>query len=373
MKALLAIWKELSKPLPRGSAADDISSIITPEDREELARILEQSEFGYLAEGRANVLFTIKQPGSPAIPKGLFEGTLLRVPKLTPGVTPCDYETLQDFQEKSVDVLVGREHIVPQLLVEISGGVAGRLNAQRHHAADGSTILPGHAMLVEDMGPSPDYRVLEFKPKWLAQSPLAPPGATRCRTCAREAFRNSQKKKEDRGPAPPPPPVCPLGLLHADRAVLMSSVDRLAPSWPERDRERLADALRGSGLLERLRQLQVRGDRGDLLFRDPSDPGFGLAMTLRDCSCYVRVPVADERAPVVVKLADVDKKNWREKQTYWQESHRNLVENGWYTGEEAAEGDEPLVETACVLRLDHCLATGIDDIPFPFRERLFAS
>ncbi|KAI1085741.1 inositol-pentakisphosphate 2-kinase-domain-containing protein [Whalleya microplaca] len=370
MKPLPAIWNELSKPLPRGSSADDIPPVITPDDREELVGIIERSDFGYLAEGRANVLFVIKEPpNDPAIRKAMFKGTLLRVAKATPGVTPCDYETLQDFQEKSVEAEVGREHLVPQLLVKISQHVADALNAKRNRN-DGSVIHAGYAMLMEDVGPAPGFRVLEFKPKWLAQSPLAPPDATRCRTCAREAFRNSQRAAQGHRKALPIP-VCPLGLLHDDRRVRLASIDRLAPRWSERERERLADALAASGVLERLRDLQLRGDRGDALFADPSDAGFGLAMTLRDCSCYVRMPTAEGNvvaaAPVVIKLADVDKKNWREKQTYWRDSHRNLADNGWYRGEEKVD---PPVETACVLRLDYCLARGIDDIPAPFRARL---
>ncbi|CAJ2509916.1 Uu.00g058160.m01.CDS01 [Anthostomella pinea] len=363
------IWDKLSKPLPAEADAEEVEPVITAKEREDLIAKLEKYEFQYLAEGRANVVFTIKDVQDPAAPNGLFAGTLVRVPKATPGVTPCDYETLQNFHEKLVEVHVGREHIVPQLLVKISEGIASTLNAKRgHRDDDGSVIRAGYAMLIQDMSPSPgDHLALEFKPKWLAQSPLAPADATRCRTCAREAFRNGQKQAQGKTISTP---ICPLGLRHANRAVVMSTMDRLAPKWSERDRERLADALRESGVLERLRALQMRGDPDRALFADPGNAYFGLAMTLRDCSCFVRMPV-DEKAgePVVVKLADVDKKNWEEKQTYWQDSHNNLVDNGWYTGEEKVDG--PPIETACVLRLDYCLENGmVDDVPAPFRERL---
>ncbi|KAH9887519.1 inositol-pentakisphosphate 2-kinase-domain-containing protein [Xylariomycetidae sp. FL2044] len=354
-----AIWAELSKPLPPNIDTQHSSpSGVTPERRKQLSRELDSCEFGHLAEGRANVVFTIatKDPAEP------FKGTLLRVPKATPGVTPCDYDTLQRFHEEWVETRVGREHIVPQLLISISPRVAEVLNAKRDKH-DGSVIQAGHAMLIQDMSPSPDYLGLEFKPKWLAQSPLAPADATRCRTCAREAYRNSKdlaKGKKKTVSAP----ICPLGFMHRDPAVVRSTIDRLAPTWSGRDRERLGAALRSSGLLERLRALQVEGDPDRALFDAPGHPPFGLAMTLRDCSCFVRVP-RDGRSEVVIKLADVDKKNWREKQTYWQDSHHNLVRNGWYTGQEV-----PPMETACVLRLDYCLANGIADIPAPFRQRL---
>ncbi|RYP59077.1 hypothetical protein DL769_008693 [Monosporascus sp. CRB-8-3] len=330
-----AIWEKLSRPLP--ASGSDAESIITPETRQHLVDALDKYDFEYVAEGRANVVFGIRDPPGdddrPTVPSGQFGATLLRVPKATPGVTPCDYETLQRFHEDLVERRVGREHLVPQVLVAISPDLAERLNAARAnanggrgrrrrkdgiddgHDDTGSAIRPGAAMLIQDMGPAPGYRAFEFKPKWLAQSPLAPPGAARCRTCAREAFRNSQRLKKD--PAVEvPPPMCPLGLVHGDPAVVAATVEGDPPP-------------------------------GRALFDSPGDPGFGLAMTLRDCSCFVRLPVEDEgggEKPVIIKLADVDKKNWQEKQTYWQESHQRLVERGFYEGKE-----DPPMETHCVL------------------------
>ncbi|KAI6090455.1 inositol-pentakisphosphate 2-kinase-domain-containing protein [Hypoxylon rubiginosum] len=368
MRPLKSIWNELSKPLPPGWTAADIEPAMTREELGVLNLIFEHSQFIHLAEGRANAVFRI-ETRDPKVPRGFFQGTLLRVPKATPDVTPCDYETLQDFQEKFVDVHVGRQHIVPQVLVKISQTVANILNVKRGAAlrakgvkGDLSIIKAGYAMLVEDMGASPDYKALEFKPKWLAQSSLAPDDATRCRTCAREALRNGKLRLRGLKTSTP---VCPLGLLHENHDVVMSTIDRLAPKWSERDRERLAEAFKESGVLERLRDLQVEGDSGDALFTNPSDPRFGLSMTLRDCSCFVRMPT-DERAPVVIKLADVDKKNWREKQSYWQRRHTDLVANGWYREQEKLD---PPIETACVLKLNHCLERGLD-VPPAFRARL---
>lgn len=370
-----AMWEKLSRPLP--ASGSDAESIITPETRQRLVDALDKYDFEYVAEGRANAVFGIRDPpgdgDGPTVPRGQFEATLLRVPKATPGVTPCDYKTLQHFHKDLVERRVGRENLVPQVLVAISPSLTERLNAARANANGGgggrrrkdgcsdgddgygdsndsrSVIRPGAAMLIQDMGPVPGYRTFEFKPKWLAQSPLAPPGAARCRTCAREAFRNSQMLKKD--PAVEvSPPMCPLGLVHDDPAVVAATVERLAPAdWSRRDRERLAAALRapGNNVLDRLRDLQIEGDPppGRALFDSPGDPGFGLAMTLRDCSCFVRLPVDEEGdAPVVIKLADVDKKNWQEKQTYWRESHQRLVEQGFYEGKE-----DPPMETHCVL------------------------
>ncbi|KAI8634561.1 inositol-pentakisphosphate 2-kinase-domain-containing protein [Xylariaceae sp. FL1651] len=341
-----AIWRKRSKPtLKTDRHYDGDLESTALRQCEDLINTPGQLDFKYVAEGRANVVFSIWESKDPAAQKGRFEGTLLRVPKATQGITPCDYKTLHDFHENQVEVQVGPEHLVPQTLINISADVASTLNAKRNkNKDDDSVIQAGYAMLIQDMSESPGYSVLEFKPKWLAQSPIAPPGATRCRTCAREAFRNSQRVKAGKAVTVP---ICPLGLLHEDHAVVTYTIARLAPEWTKRDRERLADALKESRILEKLRELQTKGDPGSALLDNPSDPAFGLAMTLRDCSCYVRMPL-DVEKDVEIKLADVDKKNWEEKQSYWQESHWNLVNNGWYTGEGQ---DEAHIDTACVLNL----------------------
>lgn len=337
-----AIWKQLSNPV----STDDLNPDRDLENKivrecEELINDPQRVNFEYVAEGRANVVFSVSESKDSTAPKGRFEGTLLRVPKATLGVTPCDYETLQTFHEGQVEKRVGRQHLVPQALIRISAEVSRILHDKRSKVDD-SEIRPGYAMLIQDMRASPGYSVLEFKPKWLAQSPIAPPDAKRCRTCAREAFRNSQKLAQGKALSTP---LCPLGLVHDNPMVVMDTIKRLAPEWTARDQKRLADAFDRTGILKKLRELQTMGDPDKALLDNPSDPDFGLAMTLRDCSCYVRMP-DDVDSDVKIKLADVDKKNWEEKQTYWQESHWNLVNNGWYMGEEKV--DTP-ISTQCVL------------------------
>ncbi|GAP89696.1 putative inositol-pentakisphosphate 2-kinase [Rosellinia necatrix] len=343
-----AIWSQRSKPISQSDPHyDEDLEGKTLQECENIVNSLQRVDFRYVAEGRANVVFSIWELEGPAAPskgrsKGRFEGTLLRVPKVTPDVTPCDYETLQRFHEGQVEGRVGRQHLVPQALIKISAEVADVLRSKRNRT-DESDIRAGGAMLIQDMSVSPGYSVLEFKPKWLAQSPIAPPDARRCRTCAREGFRNHQKQAQGQ---PVSVPVCPLGLVHEDPVIVMDTIRRLAPEWTGADQRRLSDAFDRSGILKRLRELQTTGDPDRELLDNPSDPAFGLAMTLRDCSCYVRMPT-DTTKDVEIKLADVDKKNWEEKQTYWQESHQNLIENGWYTCEERL--DSPPIVTKCVL------------------------
>ncbi|KAI0195010.1 inositol-pentakisphosphate 2-kinase-domain-containing protein [Astrocystis sublimbata] len=324
------IWKQHSRPASQGTSDDEEAlAARTVKECESIINSPQKVNFTYVAEGRANAVFSMTENDSPAPSQGRFGGTLLRVPKATLGVTPCDYKTLQAFHENQVEDRVGRQHLVPQALIQISAEVADMLHKTRNKA-DKSEIRAGHAMLIQDMSASAGYSVLEFKPKWLAQSPIAPPNAKRCRTCAREAFRNHQKRGKGQ---PVSTPICPLGLVHEDPAVVMDTIKRLTPEWPPLDQTRLSEAFERGGILTKLRELQAKGDPDRALLDTPSDPDFGLAMTLRDCSCYVRMP-ADPDKDVEIKLADVDKKNWEEKQTYWQDSHWNLVRNGWYTCEE---------------------------------------
>ncbi|KAI1191321.1 inositol-pentakisphosphate 2-kinase-domain-containing protein [Nemania serpens] len=338
-----AIWKRRSRPTSQGDLPyDDSFEANLLQKCEDLVNDPQRVHFEYVAEGRANVVFSIWETGGLAARKGRFEGTLLRVPKATLGVTPCDYKTLHDFHQNQVECHIGRQHLVPQALIRISVEVADILHEKRNKT-DESEIRAGYAMLIQDMSASPGFSVLEFKPKWLAQSPIASSGAKRCRTCAREACRNHMRRANGQVVSVP---ICPLGLVHEDTAVIMDTIRRLAPEWTERDQKRMLYAFERSGILKKLRELQMRGDPGQALLDNPSDPRFGLAMTLRDCSCYVRVP-ADVTQDLEIKLADVDKKNWEEKQTYWQETHWNLVNNGWYTCEERVN---ELIVTACVLQ-----------------------
>ncbi|KAI1844925.1 hypothetical protein JX266_008941 [Neoarthrinium moseri] len=309
------------------------------------------TQFVYMAEGRANVVFKLIEPeigvGEEYEGQHVLAGLLLRVPKIVKGTEPHSYEELQRYRERLVEPKVGAQHLVPQLLVKLEPRITQQMNLERDRNSQrdtASTLAEGHAMLIEDMSTPPWRNAigLEFKPKWLAQSPIAPADATRCRTCAREGFRNSEKRVEGKKTSPP---VCPLGLVHGNPAVVLETIRHLTPGWAEADRKRLEQAFQKTQIFQKLRTLQVRGDPGDTMFTNPQDEDFGLAMTLRDCTCFVRMP-KDAGGPgeTEIRLADVDRKNWESKAEYWQNSHTNLVEKGFYHGRE-----EPRMETHCLL------------------------
>lgn len=204
---------------------------------------------------------------------------------------------------------------------------------------------------------NPDDLTLEFKPKWLSQSPDAPASATRCRNCARELLRHERTKPndslDDKSQKPKTTILCPLNFLAcpisppalADvLAYLATALDppiRRVETTSPAQYDRLVHWLRTNDLIPRLRAAQLAHD-GDgagplgaaAAARDPAAAAsLQLAMTLRDCACFVRVP-ADPGAPVEAKLGDLDKKNWVAKLGYWQGMETKLIEGRYYEGRE---------------------------------------
>jgi inositol-pentakisphosphate 2-kinase len=286
------------------------------------------------------------------------------VPKA--GTSAFPYEELQEYWETTVAPLFEDGRLVKQSLISLGGsGIVPRLNAilARNEAArrkdfQGSRVAGDaeHGMLVEDMRAQDALDlVLEFKPKWLSQSPAAPPNATRCRNCAREAFRANKTGQSPGGSGRQP--LCPLKLLHGRDMVcnhnggedpncefctmvtallLSGSRDREDDSVTARYKAQLSRWTRQNELLPLLQRLQVLRDTG-------LDSDQELNMTLRDCTCFLRI-FADPGHPVEAKLGDLDRKNGAAKRAYWDEMERKLIEGGYYTGKEV-----PRQRTACWL------------------------
>ncbi|KAK3902009.1 inositol pentakisphosphate 2-kinase [Staphylotrichum tortipilum] len=328
-------------------------------------------QFKFVGEGAANFVFEIivspadgarcsflkgeipHAPGSVRDPLTSSLGKLLRVPKA--GTEAHSYEELQEYWETVVAPLFELEDLVQQQLVKFENdNVISRLNGAlqdetetRRTDFEGQTVAATeYGLLVEDMRQkNPDDLTLEFKPKWLAQSPNAPPSATRCRNCAREAFKRHSKHPSKRKPNAVIP--CPLDYLSPSPSSLTHPLTpHTPPTTHPSQHARLSTWLQTNTLLPRLRAVQLANDTLGPLGVDHGGAGAAqlqLAMTLRDCACFVRVP-ADEGAEVEAKLADLDKKNWVSKLGYWQGMERRLVEGGYYEG-----GEVPRVGTGCVL------------------------
>lgn len=240
----------------------------------------------------------------------------------------------------------------------------------------------------------PGEIALEFKPKWLAQSPDAPATAIRCRNCAKEWLRYHDKltkkklkppKSVSPGPKPdkldrqlPLPVLCTIDLLNSssDPQARERVMERLTSSAPSsRSTVSLTDEIEKDGpqyralsswletnpLLKRLALAQRKNDDGPWggclnAENGKPNPKLDLAMTLRDCTCFVRIfgpgpgnsggDTGGGEVEVEAKLGDLDKKNGEVKLPTWKELERRLIDEGFYTRR------RPRGEWTCALERD---------------------
>ncbi|KAL8669903.1 MAG: hypothetical protein Q9224_007708, partial [Gallowayella concinna] len=204
----------------------------------------------YHAEGAANVVFvvtssrnvvsnddeddygivgTTTDDGVPRIDTRL-KGKLLRLRKDVPSVTPI-LDSHWHFQEH-IEPLFPADSLVEQLLCKITPDFVKKCNAAlRREEKEPSKKRPikrhgvnlseseTHGILITDMRSDTTHASIEFKPKWLAQSPTAPAGSKRCRTCALRAMRDNVKhdsntpQQPNAGKEPRADFLCPLTLV----------------------------------------------------------------------------------------------------------------------------------------------------------------
>ena len=285
-------------------------------------------ELEYLAEGAANIVYRFHiPPPSPSITSDLLsEGNhygqstppptelpplhfspvlqekLLRIRKDLATRVPV-IETQQSF-ENLIKPLFPEEHLVDQLTARLPKGLIERCNIELRRMETARTRSAkrhgvylseeeDYGTLVMDMSTHGQKELIciEFKPKWLAQSPSAPYGARKCRTCALRAMRAQQN-----GPTGiSQDSFCPLALIHKDQRVLAMVVDSILQEskYPsqvlESLRPRVVDFLEHSPLLKRLQELQMELDPKGVFAADTSTKAYLTVMTLRDCTVFLRV------------------------------------------------------------------------------------
>jgi inositol-pentakisphosphate 2-kinase len=190
-----------------------------------------------------------------------------------------------------------------------------------------------YGLLVTDMTPhGSGETVIELKPKWLLQSPSAPKDSKRCRQCARIARENAERARKGEKFLSY---FCPLDLLSKDPHVTLA-VSRLlfAPSVPPAAiLHRMSYWLQTNTLLQRLYNYQQIFDRVGPLNGDCNDKDFLCAMTLRDCSVYLRFPSDGDTRPIEARIGDLDLKS-KDKKQYWHDLEKQLIDEGWYQGTE---------------------------------------
>ena len=286
-------------------------------------------ELEYLAEGAANVVYRIHPPGSDLdvgtaadlqfesndydsdtpLPSEIpplqldprLSGKLVRLRKDLPHSMPV--EECQERFETIIKPLFQKENLVEAELFNVSSELlkdcnsnlrkmekAGRRPAKRH----GIYLIENakHGCLITDMSWPIDntFTCFEFKPKWLVQSPTAPAGSRRCRTCAlRAKKRGSLTDQPERSKSG----FCPLALISPDMAMTRQCVDHIissSSSQPSEDVQvRLVDFLYQNPLLERIKKLQRDLDPHGVFTSNLISSQFLAAMTLRDCSLFLKV------------------------------------------------------------------------------------
>ncbi|KAI4705743.1 hypothetical protein J4E81_000627 [Alternaria sp. BMP 2799] len=336
--------------------------------------------FGYLNKGAANVIFKIRPETSTVATRFQFVDVLSKDTK-TGVATSVPHRSLMgrvlrvprggQKHLSSLEILHGFEHAIrplflpgprnkPQqpardltkhlmdhegvlLLPDVMSHLYTRV--EKHTFATPQSRRKCWGILLPDMSPTPGTSItLEVKPKWLAQSPNAPAGAIRCRTCAMHV---SVPKKRDNY-------ICPLQLLHGNSSSLLpwsqATVSQQFDSGTGKETrpspvviaalvKALVDYLTigdGLALLQHLLNLQSSLDPRGVLCRpkinaEAFDHNLRLAMTLRDCSMFIKV--AYDKAGVTgieSKLGDLDFKS-AEKIVDWMDKERGLLLDGSYT------------------------------------------
>jgi len=292
----------------------------------------------YLNEGGANIVFGILQDEGPV---NALTGKLLRLPKDLPHVQNATAQ-LTAYNEH-FQPLFPAHRLVQHELIALANGVASHINEKlrrftRPTNRQDDFLDPEQdaGLLVTDMTPRKGDVILELKTKWLAQSPNAPPGAKRCRTCAIRASRASTGVRT----ATDSQSVCPLGLISDEESIRAKAVqsathDDLLGEFLMHDAQ---------DLLRQLRYWQTELDRHGVLNVSDDDGISDLckAMTLRDCTLYVRGSDNDIEA----RLADLDLKQ-PQKLSSWRKIEQHLIEGGWYTNTESQRSWAE--ETLCIL------------------------
>ncbi|KAF2456786.1 inositol-pentakisphosphate 2-kinase-domain-containing protein [Lineolata rhizophorae] len=390
--------------------------------------------FQYLSEGGANVLLSLSpdlsggKTGYREEHKPLLEGKLLRLRKAVRGfITAKD---IFRFHQSVIQYFFSADEVVEYTLLRVNNSFLAVCNENLQRLAehqlrtadrtDGCLIGSQDdfisALFVTDMtshfGPTPDPRgvaffptaesssqrlvTVEFKPKWLIQSPTAPQKARRCRTCALRAKRQATKHRSS------DKEFCPLALVDSkgpSAHTLAESIVRAQAYYHELDPAQLDHLTKmlssfiqyertNDRLLQKLKNLQMRLSHPLSRTRKCEDVSdILISMTLRDCSLLIRFDIASvggEHVEPEAKLADLDFKSHGllvdhycernsavlvetvkaldnpklvdhelraarddlyDRLRTWSEAEEHLIRAGWYTGDENCKLDREI----CVL------------------------
>jgi inositol-pentakisphosphate 2-kinase len=300
-----------------------------------------------VGEGAANAVFEFTLPSGGHL-HHQDTRLLLRVAKIfeEDDRPRFDYEEQYQYYLKQIKPILG-SYVLHQELVTLESGIIDAINdflrsinnTRTAKFRDSYVEASKLGFLVEDMRPEDPAQSLlvEFKPKWLSQSPSAPSHAIRCRQCAKELHSYVTEPGLKR-PVPTQAKPCPLTLNSDGYQAAKDSSRRLVPHLDDLsdDLSSTLDVLRDEDAFECLRQAQEDNDEVGPLGAEPDDTRFALAMTLRDCTCFAvmstRAGVGrDARRPLKVRFGDFDMKIPKFRLDYWRRVEEQLIEGGFYT------------------------------------------
>lgn len=375
----------LTSPPDTPTGATSPASVPPPADLSSVPLLSEDLRLTYLAEGAANIIYRLSAPpGAP--PADEYANKLLRLRKALPSAQPnllAYSHLLHTFHP-----LFPSHLLVPTTLIRVPKSVILRENANLLQLEDagkrpakrrglyleeevedyGFVILDMSPQAIEDLPPTPpetddttapltagaasgEFKgknfltrqiLVEFKPKWVVQSPSAPANWRRCRTCALRFQKRGGK-----------PNLCPLDLSSQEDSRVRNTLQHILPSVPPKNlqlrpgeswedakkviEDHTTDFLVSSELMPLLKRLQLEMDplgpievarEGSQNYREK----FVTAMTVRDLTIFLRI---DLDGGVEARIGDLDLKTGEAgKWDYWSKVEQTLIADGYYAGTE---------------------------------------
>lgn len=301
----------------------------------------------YITEGAANVIWKVHFNNSNLTPHDSL--LVLRMRKNLPS-TITMLELKSQFEDRIAPLfLFNPSLLLPVDLVLLTPEVVEGLNAQlqaleetdKRRVSSRGVYHPSfeaepYGMLMPNLAHG-QGKVIEFKPKWLVQSPSAPSNAQRCRTCALNGMRR-MKGGSGRGDSG----FCPFDLLSSNQTILSGALSQI---WT--DDSTLADfvdvfRVKVQPTLRQLQRIQRQhGTVGLDDFQNPDDKDFSIAMALRDCSLVLKVTNSSDKPGLdipIMKLLDLDLKDTGGgKLAKWARMETELIKEGWYTDQQSPD------------------------------------
>lgn len=134
---------------------------------------------------------------------------------------------------------------------------------------------------------------------------------------------------------------CPLDLTSKNPQDLMHvAYILLQPGASQTKVVRLATWLNVTDILDNIKTRQMELDQVGVMAGDANDEKLRCAMTLRDCTVFVKTTPTDDPATWEAKMGDLDLKSGA-KMDYWRSVEKPLIEEGWYEGKEKDEDKQP--------------------------------